>query len=318
MARAKASQKTSRRGKQSARVAAPTEAARAEGARMLWALLIHPASQQVYAGLALLLAFCMLYNYSLGALADDPRYRVELTSLRLEQVPEWIPRGQGVTIRLPARYRHGISIFDPALVDVVARAYERSAWVARVRHVQKVYPNRLKIAVDLRKPVALVAVRPSGFVLVDAASVRLPGHYPEPPDLGLRLPVIDGAMSTPPPPGQIWRDLGVADGARLATLWADKGLLSAVGLQRIDVRNVGGRVDRRRSEVVMYLASETPLRWGRVSRPGRTDPLGVPDEQKVAILRHELIDSGRLREDPQLSYVRWMDIQHGQLRIGRR
>lgn len=267
---------------------------------------------------ALAVAYAVTQRASLDYLVRDPRFVVAPSSLRLASVPPWIPPEYPVAPDLPPEYSQGLSIFDPKLVEIVAAAYARSPWIERVERVEKRYPNSVRVAVALRRPVAAVAWK-SRFTLVDAQAIVLPGRYDAVPHVGLPLPVIEGALSSPPPAGQAWRDLGVADGARLAYLWGARGMLDAVDVRRIDVHNVGGRVNRTESEVVVYLAaSDTPLNWGRVSRSGRDDAIAVDDRQKLAILRSELVNSGMLRRDPTLAYVSYLDIQHGVLRIGRR
>lgn len=283
-----------------------------EAQRVLWSIVLHPLSQRVYAGLLVLLGFALLYRSSLQALYHHPRYQVQAADLRLRQPPPYVPAAYPLEVKLPPRYQGKISMFDPQLVQIVAAAYADSPWVARVGRVRKVWPNQVSVQLELRRPVCAVALRHTGFALIDEHGVRLPGTYAEVPDVGYRLPVIKGVPGSPPPPGRVWRDLGIVDGARLASLWQSKQLVEVLDLRAIDVRNVGGRVDRRRSEVVLDLGG-IPVTWGRVSRPDRPDPVGVSDTQKLAILQRELISNRERRRSLELA--RGLDIKNGFLEI---
>ncbi len=281
--------------------------------RRWFKLLAHPVCRRIYGCALVLISFYGLYLASMVELRKNERFQLSTGDLMILDPPKWIPPGQLELIQLPDHVSEPISIFDPDLTFTLTQAYTRNAWVERVIRVEKVYPNDLRVELRLRKPVAAVWYLKRTYVLIDRVGVRLPGSYSERPDVGFRLPFIMGSVGPPPPAGQIWNSAGVLDGARVADVWQQSGLLKTINVTCIDVTNVGGRVNRSSSEIVLRLESVgTRILWGRVAVPDQQG-LMPDDQKKIEILRNALVPY--LRKDPLLKRAGVIDIHTGHLEI---
>jgi hypothetical protein len=199
--------------------------------------------------------------------------------------PRWVPAdSQGVeTIRVG---KEGASLFEPGLVEAVGRTFEECPWIRKVTAVERVFPNQLRVRFEYRVP--QVAVRRqggAGYVLVDVEGVRLPGVYVDPP--ACACPVeITGIASLPPEPGRAWTDPALKAGMCLAELAHENPLLARLRIREVDVANVGGKVDPRKSEVALVTATGCSIAWGRAPGAGK---FGEPSiEEKLENLREVL------------------------------
>ncbi|MBI3097169.1 MAG: hypothetical protein HYY93_02835 [Planctomycetes bacterium] len=233
--------------------------------------------------LGMLLTVLLIHRRVYQYLFDDDRFTLDLQTLQVVQRPGWAAEGLDFSL-MPAP-KGKMSLLDPNLVEVVAEYYQRSPWVAEVRSVEKLYPNRVRVTVDLRRPAAAVALD-RGVALVDADGVRLPGLYPRvPPALGT-LPTIYGAIGSPAPAGTKWMDRAVSNGLTVAAALAEYRLSDACPISVIDVRNAGGRRDPRQAEIVLWTPARIPIHWGR---PPDTVKYGeVSVAQKMENLRRVL------------------------------
>ena len=184
--------------------------------------------------------------------------------IRTAVAPPWAD-GRGVEIvRVDTR---NATLFDRDLVDRVAHALEACPWVRRVTSVERVFPDRLRVRFEYRRPRVAVR-RGAGYVLVDGEGVRLPGVYTEPPACE-RPARIAGVDSTPPEPGKTWDDPALRAGMEMADYVVRTAPLDRIGVREIDVSNFGGRLDRRLTEVTLVSATGCSLQWGRLPETAR-------------------------------------------------
>ncbi len=231
-------------------------------------------------------------------LLHDDRYQVDPSRLVVEHRPEWVGEGIVRSVRASFPYREPISIFENGLTENIGTVYSGHPWVERVRYVKKEFPNRIVVAVDLRRPVAAIEYK-SRYYLVDRHAVRLPGTWIRLPQLPFALPPITGVRTAPPREGFAWQGADVAAGVAVALALREHGVPEDVPLMAIDVENTGGRKDPRESEIVLWMGDMVPVEWGR-SVAG--DPFGeIPVEQKlknlrlILLARPELAGVGRAR-----------------------
>lgn len=241
-----------------------------------------------------------------------PSYVVARTDLALEQVPPWLPaeavEGLDLVVLEPD-FPPYFSLLDPALCRRVAEAYERSVWVERVVRVEKRDPRaggeRLRIRLRFRRPAAFV--RHGGRLhLVDEEGVRLPGVYTKPvlagcgPEGGdLELLELRGVAERPPAPGRAWTAKSLKAGLKIVVGLEDRR--EAFRLVAVDVSNFGYRRSRRRSEVAVYTAGETEIRWGKAPTKRAAMLHERTVEEKVEYLDYVYQRVGRF--DGTLEYV---------------
>jgi len=215
----------------------------------------------------LLIAFILVAGYLLiqemkGYVTGLERFQVSPATLTFTATPSWVTPeiGQQLTRLpdLPERF----SILEPGLAKRVADAYERNAWVAEVKLVERHFPNRLQVALVLRRPVAAVRYR-GAYYLVDGEAVRLPLRFGSWPQPDFQLPIVTGARTQPPRSGAVWQDEAVRAGCGVAKLLQTYGYGCQLGVTAVDAGNLGGRLRRGDPDIVLHTASRMRILWGR-------------------------------------------------------
>lgn len=235
----------------------------------------------------------------------SPAHRVALGAWSVLQQPDWVSDQALRALRTEAGFDAAtISVLDDAGTDEVARRLGTAAGVRRVLAVQRRLPNRLVVALELRRPVARLRLprisadsppsneAPVGDhpgaeqsesgdpvsadgrsteVWIDAEGVVVDGA-------GLRqegaeeLPlIVSGATIEPTPGARYGEDVraGLELAERLRRASEDHPELALV--QGVDVSNWTGRLAPRASEVTLLLADDATdamptcrVEWGRI------------------------------------------------------
>jgi len=168
---------------------------------------------------------------------------------------------------------------------VIADRLRPVGWIERIEHVRRRADGLFAVDCRYRQPAALVQ-RGADYFLVDGHGVRLPGQY----RYDGSWPLIQGVTAAAPDAGHRWPGNEVSAGlevfrALLRQPYADQ-------ITTVMVENLGGRVDPRRSHIV--LGTDRPggrILWG--SAPGREIEENSV-EQKLAILAANYRQSGRV------------------------
>jgi len=212
--------------------------------------------------------------------------------------PEWLPGAEVERLNSLASGVRGRSILSPHLASDLAACYEESPWVSRVLHVRRAYPNRLDVALAIRKPVAFVRKSSGPAVVLDAEGWRLPVSAD--PAALVRL---TGTVSHPPRAGSRWDSMRVTDGLRALARYSafieeesSRGNFAPVELR------VGGwsRPDGR-PIVEIVTRSGFPVVWGVDLPRGEASVAGPSAEEKLAALAAALPRVARERRP--LAYV---------------
>ena len=202
-------------------------------------------------------------------LRESPSYQMTLENLRLVKGPSWMTPAIKADLdiaRLDPEFPSRFSLLDSDVCARVAAAYGRSLWVESVERVIKHDPRSdadtppLEVFLKFRRPLAFIQVR-DGFCLVDEKGIRLPGLYGEPALGPVKLMVVTGVPAAPPNPGELWLDPSLQ--AAVKVTGAVDPRREAFRLTTIDVSNFGGRHDPRDTEIALYTANDTRIKWGK-------------------------------------------------------
>lgn len=243
-------------------------------------------------GMRLLLVLAAIAAFVLHArsrVEGEQAYRIGPRATDLGEAPAWLaPCARDEVARvLPAE---GVSVFEPDLAARIARSFAAFPWVREVRRVEVLPPGRVEFELVVRRPAAAVQYGGTRRLIDDTAYV-LPSRY-FPDDRAANLPLIRGLGPAALQEGAVVESEPLRHGLSVVTTLRAEGLLDAMGPGlAIDVANVGGRVDPRRSEIVLVCASGTVVEWGRA--PVSSD-LNRPLDQKLAQLRELLRATPRL------------------------
>ncbi|HLU40195.1 MAG TPA: hypothetical protein VK081_12485 [Planctomycetota bacterium] len=209
---------------------------------------------------------------------------VALDRVGFAAAPDWL-RGDlltAVALDLAPVLSGHVGLTDEAEATRLLAGLHAVPWV-RSASLQRVYPDRLRARLDLRRPVARLALgdRAQAF---DAEGVCLPC-----PDR-VELPLIDVLRPEPGVPGQRHHDAAVVHAAAVAAEWARDvapRVEGAPALVRVDTRNLDYRADPAHwCEVRVALArADGGVAWFDYDHPpGSTAPRVAP-EVKARVLR---------------------------------
>lgn len=137
-------------------------------------------------------------------------YVVVPQAIDSKHAPAWLKPAEINRINAMGSVVRGRSILDPDLARDLAACYLESPWVSQVLHIRRIHPNRLDVALVIRKPFAVVSRASGPSVVLDRDAVRLPSSA-----LPDGLCVLEGATTNPPAPGDCWNDVRVIDGLRV-------------------------------------------------------------------------------------------------------
>ena len=241
--------------------------------------------------------------------AMEPQYRINLAPLEVLAAPDWCndPSFEDA-IRNSMKLEGRVSVFDKDLIPRLLAKYEGNPWVARVESIEKQFPNKLTVKLELRRPVVVVELKKwnnrSFYYLVDKDTVRIPGEYYTVPALPITLPIVVGVRNSPPLPGQKWQDQGLTDAIDVACVFKQYDVYPKLDVAAIDITNSGGRRNKQSSELVILTGNHTQIEWGR---PVNTDkPFELSAAEKIKNLCRVLDVS------PQLQGIKVVKVQFDQ------
>lgn len=217
-------------------------------------------------------AICLLLlGFIIGALihvnrhvTSRPQFLLRADSIKLESLPPWCPPPLVRHLNeMGARFR-GCSIYEANLAERVVKHYLADPWVRSVIHVRKVFPNTLQVKLELRRPKYAIE-RPARCPLVDFECHVLPEQYVRRPGVPIPIPFVRGVSGDPPGPGMRWADSALLGAVEvLETIEAANSPVKQLPLIGADVSNFGGRIDRRKSDIVLLTGRpNVTILWGR-------------------------------------------------------
>ncbi len=219
-------------------------------------------------------------------------YRLKADDIRFTEPPPWVPQNFLRQVIREGGLPEVLSLLDDRLVDQVAAAFQKDAWVERVVSVRKDFTRRLTVVVEYRKPVAFVVTETDHYP-VDKNAMLLPP--PSFPGGSNDLPVIRNAHSTPQgPAGTAWGDRTVEGAARLAEILGPSWRkLQLESIQIPEVAGARGGPDETIYELRTIGGSR--IIWGRA--PGSDHPGELTFQQKIGRLEDYATRNGGFSDD---------------------
>jgi cell division septal protein FtsQ len=224
-------------------------------------------------------------------------YVVVPSAVEGTKAPGWLSPAEVARVNALGRVVRGRSILDPDLTRDLAACYLESPWVARVMHIRRAYPNRLDVALVIRRPFAAVQRAAGPAVILDRTGIRLPASAE-----GEGLPVLDGVVTAPPAPGERWDDVRVLDALRVLERYGEvvKGdLVQHFGARSVNVRK-WSRPDAR-PIVTIETRRGFPVIWGIDLPSGEATITGPSAGEKLAWLAQAF--PALIEGDKKISYL---------------
>ena len=198
---------------------------------------------------------------------SDARFQLTKESIEVTPLPAWI-RTDLVAEVMRDGSLDKTSLLDQQLTVQVAQAFAMHSWVESVKHVSKHPDGRLRVALEYRRPVAMVEVE-GGLWPVDAHGVLLPTQDFSKTE-AIAFPRIAAGQTRPQGfPGIPWGDKSVIGAAKIAAAFG--GLWKQLGLYRINAQVPGSQgFDPAKPTYDLYTRQGTRIYWGQGPREGDT------------------------------------------------
>jgi hypothetical protein len=198
------------------------------------------------------------------------RFQVPLTALKVSTPPKFLSNKATLEVQalaLPCGEENGagFSAFDPRLVPTMTYVLEQLPWVEKVESLTLEYPAKIRFALSVLEPTALVRTSGNRAVAVAKEGQPFPRSYIK----GVKdegspaLPLITGLNMR-----KDGRDLMLSVLALIDRLREQK-LLEKANIHAIDVENYSGRKDSQESEIVLVTESGMRIGWGRLEDTDR-------------------------------------------------
>jgi hypothetical protein len=225
-------------------------------------------------------------------LTRRPEYRLKTDEVRFTDLPLWVPRTFLRNVIREGGLPEELSLLDDRLVDQVAAAFQKDAWVERVVSVRKDLTRGVTVTLEYRKPVASVVTDTEHYP-IDKNAVLLPP--PDSPPGSDELPVIRNAHSTPQgAAGTAWGDRIVEGAASLAEILGPSW--KKLQLESIQIPDaVGGRGGPDETIYELRTVGGSHIIWGRA--PGSDHPGELTPQQKIGRLEDYATHNGGFSDD---------------------
>ena len=218
-------------------------------------------------------------------------------------IPDWISSKGKEKIREIVLSQNGKCLYEKNNTNNVAISYKQYPIIKRVIHVKRKFPNKIRIAFELRKPIA--EIRDNGSIyLVDSNGVRLPKKYYNWPVNNNQNPYILARLVRGiPPSGKQWNDKRILAGVDLIKFLKKNEADRKLGISKIDVSNVGKRYSSKKSDIILWTKGGTEIKWGCSPLCRVFDELS--DVEKLRNLYSVASEVGANFTDMEYVDVRW-------------
>lgn len=225
----------------------------------------------------------------LAAMArENPRFLVDPATVMDEVRPDWMPAGIVEEIRADLHRIEPLSVFDLDFADRLrAEVAGASPWIAAVHQVERLFPNRAVVELELRKPVASVEWGGDRFILDRQGRVVRREARRSPASFGVTvLPVLGSRPDHTPRVGLEFADPEVLAAALVAGELADlnepgRRYLRAIEPVALEVRRSVRGSTTAAGEVHLRTASGVLVEWGRARRSGQYGLADPTPERKI-------------------------------------
>lgn len=196
----------------------------------------------------------------------------------------------------------GRNLFEKDLTKKVARNLEKNPWVLKVHSVRRVFPNKFKVELELRRPEA-VFKKNGEFYLLDSEGMILPEKFYSWPKGQRKTPYIESArVREVPGPGKKLEDNGVLAGIELVRFLKKNNAHNLLEIKAVDVSNVGRGRPRGKSDIVLWTEGGVAIKWGC---PPLCQQVGeLSDSEKLSNLLSVVKAEG-----PRLAQMEYVDVR---------
>ncbi len=226
---------------------------------------------------------------------NDARFLVVPSQLVAERLPRWMPPTVRDVIHERVSALAPLSIFDARFAERLSEGLRGATpWIADVREVERLYPNRARVELVLRQPVAQVDVGGRRVVLDGEGTVLHDESRAAPTRFEVPVyPVLGAEPRTAPRVGDAFPDAEVVAAALAAAELRTIGEPWAATVREIDPTALEVRCSIRGSvaapgEVHVRTGSGVLVEWGRARASSRHGADELPVDRKIRHLQRIL------------------------------
>ena len=232
-------------------------------------------------------------------LADQDIFLVSPATFSFE-TPDWATEEFVHEINNIRGFKNKYNIFEKDLTIKIVDAYESSPLISKVNYVERELPNKLKMKIELRRPVAIVKRKQKKY-LVDKECVRIPEKFYKYPEEGDDPIYIVSRRSVKVPEyGEKWNDRSIEDGMNLLNYLKHNKIHKLLKIASIDVSKIGGSRKDGKIDVELWTKNGAKIKWGcsassgQVNEPSNYEKLqnllSVAKEEGANLTNMEYVD----------------------------
>jgi len=214
-------------------------------------------------------------------IAGLPSFQIDVRHFSIKNRPDWISDVMEKEIVETVRHQGSWSMFDRDLVSNLTVVFENSVWVRKVKRIEKRFPDKILLSIDLARPVAKVNHN-NRVLLVGDDTTILPWKYFNEAYLK-QLPEIVKFQSRPPSIGKVWNNEEILGAISLVKRLEEEKLLEKLYISRLDVSNFDQRRSRRSSEINLMTYYNSEIYWG--NPPNRNKFGRLSTDEKLSNLK---------------------------------
>jgi len=227
-------------------------------------------------------------------------FNLTIDSVGLDARCHWLPEDVKKEIENRVMHLKDLNLLSEGVLDKVEESLAATPWVKEVSSVEKVFPDKIRFNIVLRRPVAWVEYKGRKY-LVDSDCFRLPSAKEEIPEIS-HLPLIRGmsGRTSIPEVNFKWESTRLKRGVYVATCLLSEPVTFLTGSEKIriidlsDVRP-GGR------GVLLITDKNRSIEWGTTPLSGKVSM--TTEEEKLAKL--QVILEGEPSLDNRAYYYLW-------------
>ena len=225
----------------------------------------------------------------------------------LKDRPLWMSQGLAQKIVRVAAPEVAHSAFDHSLLvntaQMLASHPDTAPWIRKVKAIRRGYDKApgdlIEIDCEFRAPVAAVKWM-DYYWYIDGDGVLLPEQFNAAEvrrvlydgSNRLNIRIIEGVASAPPESGQKWVGADLVAGIDMVKLL--HGRACADEIERVNVANFAGRVDKNEAQVTLITRYQTQVRWGRPVNAQDDYFVEVTPDQKLQYMQSIVQQFGRV------------------------
>lgn len=232
------------------------------------------------------LVVVVMHKKMYEVMMHDPSYQLKMDQLQAASFPDWASGRVKEDVQQKLASGPSLSIYDAQFLRKLTARYEASTWVRDVRSIKRRGLDGVKVTLELRRPVAVIADRQGRTFLVDRKGVRLPGTYRNIPERFGTVYRIKGHALKVPEPGKAWKS-GRIKAAVTVAAHLQRSKLSRV--LRVRYLELDGSVEDWRKgngQIIIRTSNNKSVVWGGTEEHG--NPWEPSPNRKLKNLRRVL------------------------------